>query len=87
MATDNFPRDIETLRQWVAALAPDWADAPDWAQWCVIHANGLQYWMAGTPFVMPGETGWVSQNARHEFYRELSLPIGVDWHLCKWQRP
>ena len=27
-------------------LAPTpemWAGAPEWAQWCVIHANGLQY--------------------------------------------
>ena len=71
-----------------AALAPDWADAPEWAKWCVIHANGLQYWEPERePFASCGAVGWVSQDARNEFYRELELPIGIDWRLCKWQRP
>lgn len=70
-----------------AQLAPDWTQAPEWAQWCVIHANGLQYWCDTEPFVDHGFTGWNWRGLQNDFYRELTLPLGIDWRLCKWQRP
>ena len=70
------------------ALAPDWTQAPEWAQWCAIHANGLQYFYDKTePIAGPGYTGWGGMFQRNDFYRELELPLGIDWRLCKWQRP
>lgn len=80
-------RLMELLAQF-NALAPDWSEAPEWAQWCVIHANGLQYWFPESePVALPGTVGWLSRDARSDFYRELKLPLGIDWRLCKWQRP
>lgn len=70
------------------ALAPVPDDWPDWAHWCVVNANGLQYFCDGAePRAEYGATGWTFYGARAEFYRELTLPIGLDWRLCKQRRP
>ena len=79
---------LDALRKQYAALAPDWTQAPDWAQWCVIHANGLQYFCdEAEPFIQSHVIGWTPKGMLQEFYRELILPLGIDWRLCKWQRP
>ena len=69
------------------ALAPDWSNAPENSQWCAIHANGLQYWFDAEPVTTDGYNGWHNQSAWNDFYRETNLPLGIDWRLCKWQRP
>ena len=70
-----------------SALAPDWSNAPENSQWCAIHANGLQYWFDVEPVTTDGYNGWHNQSAWNDFYRETNLPLGIDWRLCKWQRP
>lgn len=69
------------------ALAPDWSNAPENAVWCAIHANGLQYWFDAEPVTTDGYNGWHNKSAWNDFYRETNLPIGIDWRICKWQRP
>ncbi len=69
------------------ALAPDWDESPDKAVWCAIHANGLQYWFDAEPVTTDGYNGWHNKSAWNDFYREMELPLGIDWRLCKWQRP
>ena len=86
----NSARDV--LHELVAAydaLAPDWSQAPDWAGWSVIHANGLRYWMEKQPSWQHGDVGWDRNGGKQEFDFDCdkSLPLGVDWRLCKWQRP
>lgn len=78
---------LDALRQQYEALASDWTQAPEWAEWSVIHANGLQYWYDTEPFVDHGFTGWNWRGLQNDFCRECELPLGVDWRLCKWQRP
>ena len=71
------------------ALAPDWSQAPEWAMWSAIHANGLRYWMEKEPSWQHGDVGWDRNGGKQEFDFDCdeSLPIGVDWRLLKWQRP
>ena len=70
------------------ALAPDWTQAPDWAQWCAINANGLRYWFDVEPLAMHGATGWVNRgNDKQSFDKEVRLPLGIAWTICIWQRP
>lgn len=78
---------LNEILEGYAALAPNWADAPKNALYCVTHANGLQYWIPNEkPYWQPGSTGWQSEWPQ-DFYREVELPPGVDWRLCIWRRP
>lgn len=82
--------DIAVIAQMIAdydALAPDWNNAPTWAQWSVIHANGLRYWMEKEPSFQNGDTSWDCDGGKQEFDDELYLRLGIDWRLCIWQRP
>ena len=56
------------------ALAPDWADAPERAQWYTIDADGIPRWHVENP-------------SRIVACDKILIPLGVDWRLCKWQRP
>lgn len=85
----NVMNSMQQVRELVDAydeLEPDWDYAPEWAQWCVVHANGLQYWMEYEPNWQRGDTGWHT-SGKQENYDEVALPFGIDWRLCKWERP
>lgn len=75
------------------ALAPDWANAPDWAQWITIFDNGKFVWWELEPEarIMPnGEYAWTERGERWGMSKAgqaKPLPEGIDWRLCKWQRP
>jgi hypothetical protein len=86
LAADARPVIQATLAAY-AQLAPDWTQAPEWAQWCAIDAGGDQCWYAGEPHAGDGANAWMSADGQYEVCRELSIPIGIDWRLCKWQRP
>ncbi len=76
---------LEELRQQYNALTPDWTSAPPWAQWYVIGANGQCYWTSSEPLVV--ENRWSLSGSIRESFIGASLPFGIDWRLCKWQRP
>ena len=79
---------ISSLVDAYDALEPDWTQAPDWAQWCAINANGLRYWFDVEPLAMHGATGWVNRgNDKQSFDKEVRLPLGIAWTICIWQRP
>lgn len=72
------------------ALEPKPEDWPKWATYCVIHANGLQYFVnGGEPMVTHGYNAWdfPPLSNRSDFYREVDLPVGLDWRECKWKNP
>lgn len=88
--------DVATIAQLLdayAELAPDWANAPEWAQWVTIFDNGkLVYWECEpAPRIMPrGEYAWIEKDGRTGMARAEQvnpLPLGIDWRLCKWSRP
>ena len=66
------------------ALAPDWSNAPGWAQWYAIDVGGDAYWWEDEPDC--GFLQWLSNDEFCEA-KTVDLPIGIDWRLCKWQRP
>lgn len=74
------------------ALAPDWANAPDWAQWVTLFDNGKFVWWELEPEsrIMPnGQYAWTEQDGRMGMVKSgqvSPLPIGIDWRLCKWSR-
>ena len=67
------------------ALAPDWADAPEWAQWYTIDADGDGRFREHEPEIFREECRWYG--IALEGHVDNDLPIGVDWRLCKWHRP
>lgn len=71
------------------ALAPDWSQAPEWAKWSVIHANGLRYWMEKEPSWQHGDVGWVNNGGKQafDFDCDVDLLLGLDWRLLKYPRP
>ena len=73
------------------ALAPDWSRAPDDARWYTIDANGAATWSDEEPFFSSAgkfpETFWDVNGEYHTENKPISLPLGIDWRLCKWQRP
>ena len=68
------------------ALAPDWADAPEWAQWFAIDANGWRWFCMFEPEI--NSTEWfLGRGGSYSSSGEMPIGIGIDWRLCKWQRP
>lgn len=63
---------LDALRQQYEALAPDWTQAPDWAEWYTIDADGDSWWRC---------------DGKSKYDKLFNLPLGIDWRLCKWQRP
>lgn len=67
-------------------LAPDWNEAPDWAQWYAIDANGISYWYEHEPVFQEGDA-WIELDSETLIISFIRIPLGIDWRLCKWQRP
>ena len=79
--------DIAAIAQMIAAydaLAPDWSQAPDGVQWFVIEPTGDCYWHEVEPTAIT--LSWESGTADFAGF-VFAIPIGIDWRLCKWQRP
>ena len=67
-------------------IMPNWIESPDNAMYCVTNANQLQYWTDTLPSLLYGATGFEQTGNMMEFYRQVTLPFGVDWRLCVWKR-
>lgn len=68
------------------ALAPDWTQAPEWAQWYAIHAINEAKWYQNQPY--PGDEGyWKADDGFRRSVLDVDLPVGLDWRICLWQRP
>ena len=80
---------IERVADAYDALAPDWANAPDWAQWYCVDASGDAQWTQKEPEASDGTTGWIFGTAWEDAAgpNGIDLPLGIDWRLCKWSRP
>lgn len=91
--------DIEWLCQQLRAALqarspwprPDWSQAPEWAEWWAVDANGQVTWFDTDPvvdhsgfwdhLVIDGRTGRMYPDGK------ISIPIGTDWRLLKEKRP
>ena len=68
------------------ALAPDWSQAPEWAQWYTIDGKGEGNWHVEEPEHNEWRCQWFSAWP-HSYGGTVVIPLGIDWRLCKWQRP
>ena len=89
----NSARDA--LHELVAAydaLVPDWSQAPDWAKWATMFADGkVIFWELEPKCIfLSYEWGWKEKDRKIGLTisrMSSKVPIGIDWRLCKWQRP
>ena len=82
--------EIEVVTDAYDALAPDWANAPDDAKWYTIDANGQATWSQEEPFIPNAsaypDTFWDADGEYYVVQNVVTLPLGIDWRLCKWSR-
>ena len=84
--TTQWPyRSIDYLIGAYQALAPDWNNAPTWARWCAIDADGERIWHVDKPQLNEFQHVWLSGTGLRG--EKFALPLGIDWRLCIWQRP
>lgn len=71
-----------------AALAPDWAKLPGWVQYYAICIDGVV--LLSESDIEPYDGTWVDADEPIGVWEKrepVTLPLGIDWRLCKWQRP
>ena len=70
-------------------LAPDWSNAPEWAQFYVVVPSGRAFWSETELEILPEGDGWRDKDeiGLLSLAGLVDLPLGIDWRLCKWQRP
>ena len=87
----NARTKLESTVSAYNVLAPNWSNAPEWAQWYAIDAssyvngNSPACFYADEPQLNGCE--WYSKTGYHIEADDVKLPLGIDWRLCKWQRP
>ena len=69
-----------------AAPEPDWALAPEWAQWWSVFPSGLACWWAEKPEQCPAYWNKKPTTASRRD-ADFSLPLGVDWRTTLRERP
>jgi len=84
---DLLAREAKSIVQAMVAaydaLAPDWSQAPDGAQWYTIDAENQRCWHINEPALFD----WAWDSNGMDWAGFTDVPLGVDWRLCKWQRP
>ena len=87
LADDMMAREAKSIVQAMVAaydaLAPDWSQAPDGAEWYTIDAENQCYRHIDEPSLF--DATWDSNGMDWAGFTDV--PLGVDWRLCKWQRP
>ena len=68
-----------------AALAPNWSNAPKWAQWYAIDADGITHYYEMEPR-KHDRAFWVVSSGKYGIGQRKLIPENIDWRLCKWMR-
>lgn len=63
-------------------MKPDWKDAPEWAEWLAMDADGEWYWYSKKPFCYVEYCGWGSDGRT-----ELAGVSEPTWTQTRTQRP
>lgn len=77
---------IAAIAQMIAAydaLAPKSDAWPDGALWYTIDAENQCYWHIDEPVLFD----WAWDSNGLDWAGFASIPLGIDWRTCKWQRP
>lgn len=65
-------------------MKPDWKDAPEWAQWLAMDANGFWWWYEEEPVV--SEKAWMPSDSG-DCTRAFTKPTNEDWLETLTPRP
>ena len=63
---------------------PDWKDAPEWANWLAMDADGRWYWYHNTPYVW-GDMWGCSGN--FDYSGHIVSTINDNWYETLEERP
>lgn len=77
---------FQRIRTWLAAIEdikPDWKQAPTWAQWWAVDANGTAWWHEFEPKLYSRQ--WFQEGQCYEA-RFVALPEGCDWRVMCYER-
>ena len=93
---DDAADNLILITDQFAALQPDWDNAPEWAQWYSIDANGRAMWTKQRPKPgYPRNLYWENHipvipthasDYQWAAAGEVDIPLGIDWRCCIWQR-
>jgi hypothetical protein len=90
LSDDRMAHEAKAIVQNIVAaydaLEPDWAQAPEWANWYVAQGV-IAWWCQGEPKV--DEAKWQlaeTLNDRFCIAGSVEISLGIDWRLCIWQR-
>lgn len=95
MILEQQAAEIKLLRAQLAAAqqqeampVPDWASAPEWANWWAANAGKTMGWYELKPIIITGDPYWSEQHGRKLHANMLTdLPVGVDWRTTLVARP
>lgn len=66
-------------------MAPDWTQAPEWAQWWAVDNDGSAYWFEVEPFDI-GVSWWETYDGRFTLADRIDY-INIAWRSTLTQRP
>lgn len=70
---------LDTLAALDAMPQPSWADAPEWAMWWAMQANGAAFWYEREPAKFIGYNGDHSEGWIKGGRSELAYKPGANW--------
>ncbi len=85
VAAQNHLRSLVSQYDAIAPTPEMWKQAPSWVQWYAIDACGDGKFREKEPTIFNEESRWYGIPL--EGHIDSVLPLGIDWRLCKWQRP
>lgn len=77
----NYVRNVVNAYD---ALAPDWANAPKYAEHYAIDADGTAAWYRTEPHI--GNEPFWETSGDYKPAGGVMLPKHIDWWDCKWSR-
>lgn len=69
------------------AMKPDWKDAPEWAQWLAMDADGLWAWYASEPRRILDSDMWQLGAPDDRHVPVFGFDGGPNWTRSKEPRP
>lgn len=68
-------------------VQPDWSQAPDWAEWWTVDADGEQTFWVKEPQIDRYRAMWYMDASNCEILKDVEIPIGIDWRTLKQRKP
>ena len=82
---------IGQMRNWLDTLPqlpePDWTQAPEWAMWWAMDADGEPFWMEDEPAHFDGVWACDGRDMYDPSISSQKMVLGIDWRLTLAARP